>query len=215
MNGLKSIHILDSNIHNPRYPGFSQYNSSNSLQNSSYIWTIPKDTRIKDKGYKKLCDNIYNIPDNKSNRCTILGFGKRSNVFGLGAKNSPSPQNYKISSLFEYNIKHGKGSSILGKSIESTRRNYIPGVGAYNLIRAAKFGIIPINLKSRQGFFYDDDLKKKKHPRYNLVEIYRFKGAVIGIGESITFSKNKNPGPAEYIIPGNFDRGLKGKLALN
>ena len=223
MNGLKSIHILDSNIHNPRYPGFSQYNSSNSLQNSSYIWTIPKDTRIKDKGYKKLCDNIYNIPDNKSNRCTIFGFGKRSNVFESLAKNSPSPQNYKISSLFEYNIKHGKGSSISGKSIETMRRRYMPGVGAYNLIRAAKFGIIPINLKSRQGFFYDDDLKKKKHtvsmqkyhPRYNLVEINRFKGAGIGIGERISFSKNKNPGPAEYIIPGNFDRGLKGKLALN
>ena len=99
----------------------------------------------------------------------------------------------------------------------------MPGVGAYNLIRAAKFGIIPINLKSRQGFFYDDDLKKKKHtvsmqkyhPRYNLVEINRFKGAGIGIGEKISFSKNTNPGPAEYTIPGNFDRGLKGKLALN
>jgi hypothetical protein len=96
-------------------------------------------------------------------------------------------------------------------------------VGAYNLIKAAKFGIIPICIKSRQGFFYDDDLKKKKHivsmqkyhPKYNLVEINRYKGAGIGIGERLSFSKNKNPGPADYNIPGNFDRGLKGKLALN
>ena len=83
--------------------------------------------------------------------------------------------------------------------------------------------MIPICIKSRQGFFYDDDLKKKKHivsmqkyhPKYNLVEINRYKGAGIGIGERLSFSKNKNPGPADYFIPGNFDRGLKGKLALN
>ena len=56
---------------------------------------------------------------------------------------------------------------------------------------------------------------QKYHPRYHLVEINRFKGAGIGIGERMSFSKNKNPGPADYNIPGNFDRGLKGKLALN
>ena len=83
--------------------------------------------------------------------------------------------------------------------------------------------MIPITIKSRQGYFYDDDLKKKKHtvsmqrysPRYNLVEINRFQGAGIGIGERTSFSNNRNPGPAEYYIPGNFDRGLKGKLVLN
>ena len=167
-------------------------------------------------------DNIYNIPDFKSNRCTIQGYGKRSNVFG-GNDKTPSAQSYKISSLFEYNIKHNKGYTILGRSLEPSLRRRTPGVGAYNLIKAAKFGMIPITVKSRQGFFYDDDLKKKKHtvsmqkysPRYNLVEIHRFKGAGIGIGERISFNKNRNPGPADYIIPGNFDRGLKGKLVLN
>ena len=52
-------------------------------------------------------------------------------------------------------------------------------------------------------------------PKYNLVEINRFQGAGIGIGERKSFSNNRNPGPAEYNIPGNFDRGLRGKLALN
>ena len=56
---------------------------------------------------------------------------------------------------------------------------------------------------------------QKYHPIYNLVEVNRYKGAGIGIGERISFSKNRNPGPGEYNIPGNFDRGLKGKLALN
>ena len=200
----------------------SEFCSTNSLQNSSYCWSIPRDIRIKDKGYKKLNDNIYNIPDYKSTRFTTLGFGKRSNAFG-SKENSPSPQNYKISSLFEYDLKHNKGYSMLGRSLEPTRRRYVPGVGAYNLIRAAKFGMIPISLKSRQGFFYDDDLKKKKHtvsmqrytPKYNLVQINRYKGAGIGIGARISFSKNNNPGPADYKIPGIFDRGLKGKLVLN
>ena len=83
--------------------------------------------------------------------------------------------------------------------------------------------IIPITIKSRQGFFYDDDMKKKKytvsmqkyHPQYHLVENTRYSGAGIGIGERLSFSKNRNPGPADYYIPGNFDRGLRGKLALN
>ena len=83
--------------------------------------------------------------------------------------------------------------------------------------------MIPISVKSRQGFFYDDDMKKKKHtvsmqrysPKYNLVEINRYKGASIGYGERMAFTKNSNPGPAQYKIPGIFDRGLKGKLVLN
>jgi hypothetical protein len=52
-------------------------------------------------------------------------------------------------------------------------------------------------------------------PKYNLVQINRYKGAWIGIGARISFSKNNNPGPADYKIPGIFDRGLKGKLVLN
>ena len=168
-------------------------------------------------------DNIYNIPDNKSNRYTSQGYGQRGGQFISKNKFTPSPQTYTINTLFDYNLRHNRGFTMLGKSAESNRRNYTPGVGAYNLIRTAKYGIIPITIKSRQGFFYDDDMKKKKytvsmqkyHPQYHLVENTRYSGAGIGIGERLSFSKNRNPGPADYHIPGNFDRGLKGKLALN
>ena len=51
--GEKSLHVLDSNIYNPRYPGFSEFISSNVLRNSSYCWSLGKDKRIKDKSYKK------------------------------------------------------------------------------------------------------------------------------------------------------------------
>ena len=63
--GQKSLHVLDSNISNPRYPGFSEFISSNVLRNSSYCWSIGKDKRIKDISYKKYNDNIYNLPDFK------------------------------------------------------------------------------------------------------------------------------------------------------
>ena len=98
-----------------------------------------------------------------------------------------------------------------------------PGAGSYKVKNLDKLGNIPIALKFRHGFYYDDEMKKKKatvsmqkySPKFNYVKINRYKGAGIGIGEKISFSNNRNPGPAEYNIPGNFDRGLKGKLALN
>ena len=33
-------------------PGYSNFQSSNTLQNSSHIYLIPKSFRINDKGYK-------------------------------------------------------------------------------------------------------------------------------------------------------------------
>ena len=38
--GQKSLHILDKEINNPRYPGFSQFISSNVLRNSAYCWSL-------------------------------------------------------------------------------------------------------------------------------------------------------------------------------
>ena len=43
--GLKSLHILDNNISNPRYPGFSEFMSSSSLRNSSYCWSLGRAPR--------------------------------------------------------------------------------------------------------------------------------------------------------------------------
>ena len=53
----------------------------------------------------KLCDNIYNIPEQRSKRFTSLGFGQRGNL-STNMRNFPSPQSYKIENLFDYNINY-------------------------------------------------------------------------------------------------------------
>ena len=223
--GEKSLHVLDSNISNPRYPGFSEFMSSNSLRNSSYCWTIAKDKRITDKSYKKYNDNIYNLPELKSTRYTTQGFGNRGEFWVPLGKGDPSPDAYKIRTIFDYNVAHGKGSSLAGRLNYLSRDDkYKPGPGAYNEKNLKKVGNIPILLKFRHGFFYDDDLKKKKatvsmqkyKPMFNLVERNRFNGITFGIGDRPNMHVvNRFPGPGAYMVPGNFDRGYRGKLPLN
>ena len=223
--GLKSLHILDSNVNNPRYPGFSEFISSNVLRNSSYCWSIGQDKRTKDKTFQKYNDNIYNIPDLKSTRYTILGYGERGNFWSPKAKFYPSPNTYKIKSIFDINKLYKKGITF-GKKLSYSKMDdkYKPGPGAYKIKNIKKFGNIPIIMKSRHGFFYDDDLKKAKatvsmqkyKPKFNLVEMNRFKSITFGIGVRPNLHViNGFPGPGAYKIPGNFDRGYKGKLPLN
>ena len=223
--GQKSLHILDKNIHNFRYPGFSQFFSSNALRNSSYCWTIGKDKRIKDKLYKKYNDNIYNLPELKSKRYTTLGYGDRGKTWDDQRNHFPSPATYKIKTVFDWNLLHKKGKTI-GEKLNYSKRDdkYRPGPGAYKIKNIKSFGNIPIILKFRQGFFYDDDLKKKKatvsmqryKPKYTLVQMNRFSAISFGIGDRPKmYNSNKYPGPGSYNIPGNFDRGYKGKLPLN
>ena len=101
---------------------------------------------------------------------------------------------------------------------------YIPGPGAYNLRSRNHFGLIPVTIKSRHSFFYDDIIKQKKFivlkqlylPNYKLVERNRFSAISFGIGDRPKLYRVENyPGPGTYNVPGCFDRGLKGKLALN
>ena len=223
--GLKSLHILDSNINNPRYPGFSEFLSSNSLRNSSYCWSIGHDKRLKEKSYQKYNDKIYNIPDLKSTRYTILGYGERGNFLSSTTKFYPSPNTYRIKSIFDINKLHNKGI-IFGEKLNYTKRDdkYKPGPGAYKIKNLKKFGNIPIIMKSRHGFFYDEDIKRAKakvsmqkyKPKYNLVEMNRFKAISFGIGDRPNLHLvNRFPGPGAYKIPGNFDRGYRGKLPLN
>ena len=223
--GQKSLHVLDNNISNPRYPGFSEFFSSNALQNSSYCWTIGKDQRIKDKSYKKYNDNIYNIPDFRSTRYTTQGYGTKKDFWVQLGKGDPSPDTYKIESLFDFNVNKKRGSS-LGERLNYLTKDskYKPGPGQYESKDYKSFGNIPILIKSRQLFFYDDDLKKKKYtvsmqrysPNYKLAERRRFNAISFGIGERPNMhSVNKYPGPGAYNVPGNFDRGFKGKLPLN
>ena len=219
------MHILDNHISNPRYPGFSEFISTNVLRNSSYCWSIGRDRRIKDRSYKKYNDNIYNIPSLKSSRYTIQGFGPRKDFYIPLGKGDPSPDAYNILSIFDINVKKKIGKSF-GPKLNYNKKDdkYKPGPGAYESKNFKKFGNIPILLKSRQGFFYDDDLKKKKatvsmqryKPDYKWVERRRFNGITFGIGDRPKmYALNNFPGPGTYRVPGNFDRGYRGKLPLN
>jgi hypothetical protein len=222
MNGLKSLHILDNNISNMRRPGYSEFQSSNTLQNSSHIYSFPKSIRMDNKLNKKLCDNIYNIPEQKSTRFTTLGYGKRGNASSELSK-YPSPQEYEYESLFDYNLKHKKGITILGKPSNPMSKENFPGAGSYKVKNLDKLGNIPIALKFRHGFYYDDEMKKKKatvsmqkySPKFNYVKINRYKGAGIGFGKRGSASKEETPGPANYDVPRIFDRGVKKDLVIN
>ena len=205
-----------------RMPGYSVFQSSNTLQNSSHIYSIPKSIRMDNRLHKKLCDNIYNLPEQKSTRFTNLGLGKRGKIFE-DLNKYPSPQEYKFESLFDYNIKHKKGITILGKPSEKVIKERNPGVGTYNLKNTEKLGSIPVTLKFRHGFYYDDEMKMKKatvsmqqySPKFNYIKINRYKGAGIGLGQRNTMSTERGPGPAEYKIPRIFDRGIKRDLVIN
>ena len=222
MNGLKSLHILDNNISNMRRPGYSEFQSSNTLQNSSHIYSFPKSLRMDNRIDKKLCDNIYNLPEQKSKRFTTLGYGQRGIVSSELSK-FPSPQAYKLQSLFDYNLKHNKGITILGKPSDPIMKDRNPGAGSYNCKNMDKLGNIPIALKFRHGFYYDDEMKMKKatvsmqkySPKFNYVKINRYKGAGIGMGQRYSMSTERTPGPANYNIPRIFDRGVKKDLVIN
>ena len=156
----------------------------------------------------------------------MQGFGERKDPRPPFGKGDPSPDTYHIRTCFEFNVAKRKGAT-MGPRLEGSKKSgkYMPGPGTYNATwNSHSFGNIPIAIKSRQGFFYDDDLRKKKatvsmwryKPNYNLVERRRFNAITFGIGDRpVFYSQNKNPGPGTYKIPGNFDRGYKGKLALN
>ena len=226
--GIKSLHILDKEIDNKRYPGFSEFFSSNVLQNSSYIWAFPKDKRFKLRDYKKLNDNIYNLPSVKNTRHAGIGIGARKSPIQILGKGNPSPAQYFIKSLFEENTKNAKGASLKGRFKYGKNDNeFYPGPGTYNTISkvgADAFGVIPINLKSRHGFFYDEDIKHKEatvsmqryKPNHTLTEMSRFNAITFGIGKRPNlYLQTGYPGPGTYNIPGFCDRGYRGKLPIN
>jgi len=180
---------------------------------------------MKRKDDIRICDNIYNIPDFKTTRSTSIGYGNRKNFLKIYESNNPSPAQYTISSVFETNLKKRKGP-IMGSKFEFSWRNnrYIPGPGRYNISSRKHFGLIPVTIKSRHNYFYDEILKQKEFitlkklykPKYNLVQRNRFSSISFGIGDRPKlYNCNRYPGPGSYNIPGCFDRGLKGKLPLN
>lgn len=161
----------------------------------------------------------------KNTRSTSLGFGNRINFLTMYDQKAPSSAAYNIKSLFDINLIKKKGPTMTSKPKFNWGKNkYIPGPGAYNLSSRGHFGLIPVKIKSRHNFFYDDILKQKRFiiikqfhkPKYKLVERNRFSAITFGIGDRPKlYPDNKFPGPGSYNVPGCFDRGLKGKLPLN
>jgi hypothetical protein len=180
---------------------------------------------MKIKDYLKLNDNIYNIPDSKMTRTTTLGYGKRKDFLRIYERDNPSPAAYNLKSLFDINIIKRKGTSMTNKPKFLWGSNKgIPGPGTYNISSKKSYGLIPITLKSRHEFFYDEVIKQKRfitlkqlyHPKYTFVQRNRFSGITFGIGDRPKlYTSNNYPGPGAYKVPGCFDRGLKGKLPLN
>jgi hypothetical protein len=123
--GLKNKHKTQSTLNlsttsqimiSPRLMGISKYQSTNSLQNSSYMWSFTKSDRF-DAGLNKkpLNDSIIHLPDTKSERYTSQGYGHRSELSSAAGRNSPPPNKYFIKSCFDLNIEKKKGPKILGK----------------------------------------------------------------------------------------------------
>jgi len=85
----------------------SQYQSTNSLQNSVISWTFSKKRRFSEIKFKN--DKLYNVETKKSGRYTTLGYGNKYDLMPLQGKGSPSPFNYNIKSVFEKNKEKKKG----------------------------------------------------------------------------------------------------------
>jgi hypothetical protein len=101
--------FISQNPSNARSLGISQFQSSNSLQNSTYSISMPKEQRFREIYKKDLTDTLYKLPDPRGNRSTTMGFGDRPDFIKI--VNSPGPNVYKIESIFEHN-KRKKGISI-------------------------------------------------------------------------------------------------------
>ena len=69
---LRALQILTNNLGNVRYPGFSEFQSPYTLQNSTYIYSFPKSLRFND-GKKLLNSAIYTLPSVSSKRATTMG----------------------------------------------------------------------------------------------------------------------------------------------
>ena len=140
----------------------SEYQSSNTLLNSTKSITIPKENRFKFLYRKAECDNIFKLNSCLSNRSTSQGFANKLD-FTKSAKKTPAPNTYNLSSSFFFN-KNKAPSLRLKLPVKFDTPN--PGVGEYNLTQPheekEQREKIRISIKSRQFFFYDDDLKKKQ-----------------------------------------------------
>ena len=202
--------VLD-NVGNCRYPGFSEYQSQNTLQNSSYQWSFPKNMRFNN-GIRSLNPSMYILPTLSSNRTTSFGIGDRTSFKpNKNIANNPSPDTYHLKTDVDLNLIHRKGPLMLSKieDHELAKSRKYPGPGTYEVAKSILETNIPIKLKSRLGFFYEDEIKKRKHcvsmqryhPSTKLEENLRYRNIGFGIGGRIpneNLSVKNNPGPGYF-----------------
>ena len=218
---FRSCHILDKVVDNPRYLGFSEFQSKNTLLNSSYCWSFSKDKRFDSINTSKINDHLYTLPSVMTLRSTTLGLGERKDLRPVCVLGDPGA--YNLNSIFDSNKLFKKGAVVTGRyNLPKDDSVNKPAPNAYKIENLNNK--IPIIIKSRKGFFYDDDLKKKKFtvsmqkylPKFNFVQKERFKYITFGIGKrEPLYINTKTPGPGSYNIPSFCDRGLKGKLVIN
>jgi len=197
------------------------------LQNSIVTWTIPKTGRFKHFYSKPLTESIYNIPEGKEKRCTTQGYGRKYDLIPLQGRGSPPPNRYRMLSQLEKNLQLHKGFSLTIKPpyIPSDAEKYVPGPGNYHVKNINLTGKVPIALKSRIKYFYDEDIKQHEHcispqtylPSTKLTENLRYTSASFGKGIR---TPNENvcvksyPGPGTYNLPSVFDK-RRTKVPLN
>ena len=154
-------------------------------------------------------------------RSTTLGLGERKDLRPVCVLGDPGA--YNLNTIFDSNKHFKKGAVVTGRyNLPKDDSVNKPAPNAYKIENLNNK--IPIIIKSRKGFFYDDDLKKKKFtvsmqkyfPKFNFVQKERFKYITFGIGKrEPLYINTKTPGPGSYNIPSFCDRGLKGKLVIN
>lgn len=204
-------------------PLFTDFQSTNTLQNTTLVYSFSKSPRFNNNETKFIPKNhlIVHFPSLFSKRATGFGYGERGRV---EKKTSVSPDRYDVMKVFERERKqkmitlHSKL-----KQIESKSNN--PGPGEYDIAKKSLLKDNPIVIKSRQLFYYDENIKNKSivspqayTPNINNVLSNRFKSIGIGYGTkhiNELIGIQSNPGPGSYDIPSQFNCKLRSKLAIN
>jgi hypothetical protein len=108
--------VISQNVSSVRLMGYSEYQSSNTLRNSSYVWSFSKSNRFKYN--KPVTDTIYKLPDTKSEKYATQGIGGRKDLRPVPGNSSPPCNTYYIKTCFDENVGHKRGPSLYEKAHE-------------------------------------------------------------------------------------------------
>lgn len=209
---------------NNRHNGVSEFQSSNTLQNSSIWYSFPMNARWnnnKSNSSDLINTGNYVLPSQTSTRAAGIGYGERFSNNGKQYR-SVAPNSYDVG----YNAKRQRrGISIHEKLSDFRNKANYPGPGAYNIAKKNFIQENPISIKSRPWFYYDEEMKgkniispQKYFPNINCVKINRYQKIGIGYGNKLInelIGVKNNPGPGAYNLPSQFDLNLMSKPPIN